>query len=179
MSEELKHFDAGKLIDYVWDLRAERDQLRAELSRIKAGQGEAVAIPDECPHMIVFDDTERSPLMFAGAGARDAALKTWEKISGSWNAHLFVRIERNSRDDRYPSVTVVAPPTPDATQVMVPRELLDRAIANLSLLDARPRSLCRDCADYNGVCPGGLDCDISALVTKLRALLAQSEGVKP
>lgn len=74
----------------------------------------ALTIPEECPHLIVFDDTERENMLFAGAGARSAALKTWEKISMSWNAHLFVRAERNSRDDRYPSaktapVAVVLP----------------------------------------------------------------------
>lgn len=63
----------------------------------------SLKIPDECPHMIVFDDAERESIMFAGAGAREAALKTWDHISRSWNAHLFVRVERNSRDDRYPS----------------------------------------------------------------------------
>ena len=65
----------------------------------------ALTIPEECPHIIVFDDTDREQLLFAGTGARAAALKKWEKISGSWNAHLFVRVERNSRDDRYPSAT--------------------------------------------------------------------------
>lgn len=63
----------------------------------------ALHIPDECPHLIVFDDADRQQLIFAGAGARESALKAWEQISGSWNAHLFVRVERNSRDDRYPS----------------------------------------------------------------------------
>ena len=83
-------------------------QLKAEIERLKGGQGEPVAlsVPDECPHLIVFDDTDRENLLFAGAGARSAALKTWGKISMSWNANLFVRVERNSRDDRYPSATV-------------------------------------------------------------------------
>ncbi|CAB4149769.1 hypothetical protein UFOVP555_29 [uncultured Caudovirales phage] len=63
----------------------------------------ALAIPDECPHMIVFDDADREPFMFAGAGARESAIKAFEQVSTSWNAHLFVRVERNSRDDRYPS----------------------------------------------------------------------------
>ncbi len=65
-----------------------------------------MAIPDECPHMITFDDADRRPVIFAGAGARQAALKAWKACSVSWNAHLFVRIERNSRDDRYPSAEV-------------------------------------------------------------------------
>ncbi|WP_167399155.1 hypothetical protein [Ectopseudomonas oleovorans] len=65
-----------------------------------------LVIPEECPHMIVFDDADRQPLMFAGAGSRPAALKTFEMISQSWNAHLFVRIARNSRDDRHPIAAV-------------------------------------------------------------------------
>lgn len=76
-----------------------------------------LSIPDECPHMIVFDDTDLEHMVFAGAGARDAALKTWDKISGSWNAHLFVRIERNSRDDRYPSATFVPAAQPQGVPV--------------------------------------------------------------
>jgi hypothetical protein len=68
---------------------------------------QALHVPDECPHMIVFDDADREPLTFAGCGARQAAMKTWEQISRSWNAHLFVRVARNSRDDRYPSADVV------------------------------------------------------------------------
>lgn len=63
----------------------------------------SLAIPADCPHLIVFDDTDRQQLMFAGNGAREAALNTWERVSMSWNAHLFVRVERNSRDDLYPS----------------------------------------------------------------------------
>ena len=60
------------------------------------------AVPEETPHIIVFDDADRPNEMFSGAGARPAALRRWEQISVSWNAHLFVRVERNSRDDPYP-----------------------------------------------------------------------------
>ena len=66
----------------------------------------ALAIPDGCPHMIVFDDAEVEQLMFAGTGARAAALRKWEAISTSWNAHLFVRIGRNSRDDGHPCAKI-------------------------------------------------------------------------
>lgn len=70
------------------------------------GEPVALAIPEECPHLIVFDDTEVASLMFSGAGARAAALKKWDAISTSWNAHLFVRVARNSRDDGHPCATV-------------------------------------------------------------------------
>ncbi|MGI9563836.1 DUF3850 domain-containing protein [Pseudomonas fulva] len=69
----------------------------------------ALAIPDECPHIIVFDDADSANEHFVGAGARTAALRRYEQISQSWNAHLFVRIARNSRDDRYPSAAVAEP----------------------------------------------------------------------
>ncbi|MND53809.1 hypothetical protein D3C80_448570 [compost metagenome] len=78
------------------------EDLRAILSQPAAqhqGEPVALAIPEECPHLIVFDDTEVASLIFSGAGARVAALKKWEAISTSWNAHLFVRVARNSRDD--------------------------------------------------------------------------------
>lgn len=91
------------------------DKLRALLDAPAVSA--PLSIPDECPHMIVFDDTDREHMVFAGAGARDAALKTWDKISGSWNAHLFVRIERNSRDDRYPSAAFVPAAQPQGEPV--------------------------------------------------------------
>lgn len=75
------------------------DMLRNPL----AEQGERQeAVPEETPHIIVFDDADRPDEKFSGAGARPAALRRWQQISMSWNAHLFVRVERNSRDDPYP-----------------------------------------------------------------------------
>lgn len=67
-------------------------------------------VPDECPHLILFDDADVEPIMFAGSGARRAALAKWEQVSINWNAHLFVRIEKNCRDDRYPCATLAAAP---------------------------------------------------------------------
>ncbi|QLG95314.1 hypothetical protein HZF02_26745 [Pseudomonas yamanorum] len=81
--------------------RQQHEELRALLDAPVVSA--PLSVPDECPHLIVFDDTDREQLMFAGAGARASALKTWENISRSWNAHLFVRVERNSSDDQYPS----------------------------------------------------------------------------
>lgn len=56
----------------------------------------------ECPHLIWFDDQDRKPIMLAGAGARRIALKAFKDVSMSWNAHLFVRVAKNCRDDRFP-----------------------------------------------------------------------------
>ena len=92
-----------------------RKELRALLDAPSVST--PLSIPDECPHMIVFDDADREQMVFAGAGSRDAALKTWEKISNSWNAHLFVRIARNSRDDRYPSAAFVPAARPQGEPV--------------------------------------------------------------
>lgn len=70
---------------------------------VQAEQGERQeAVPEETPHIIVFDDADRPNEVFSGAGARPAALRRWEQISVSWNAHLFVRVEKNSRDDPNP-----------------------------------------------------------------------------
>ena len=95
-----------------------------DLSRQAERQESAkLHVPEECPHMIFFDDADRQPLMFAGTGARQGALRAWGQVSIGWNAHLFVRVARNSRDDRYPSATVAAP-QPAAQQVDV--RLIDR-----------------------------------------------------
>lgn len=60
-------------------------------------------IPDECPHMIVFEDADRKPITFAGPGAKDAAFKAFGLQSWSWNANLYVRIESNHKNDDYPN----------------------------------------------------------------------------
>lgn len=80
------------------------DAMQEALAMLVAHEAQepSLSVPDECPHIIVFDDTDRAPIYFAGAGARKAALLTFEKVSISWNAHLFVRIARNSRDDIFP-----------------------------------------------------------------------------
>lgn len=88
------------------------------------------AVPEETPHIIVFDDADRPNEMFSGAGARPAALRRWQQISVSWNAHLFVRIERNSRDDQYPCARL-------ATQVnRIPAGLYAELEALRTLRDA-------------------------------------------
>lgn len=69
---------------------------------------DSAAIPSECPHMIVFDDSDRQPLLFAGAGARAAAELAWKQVSGQWNAHLFVCVAHNARDvHQYPVAQLI------------------------------------------------------------------------
>jgi hypothetical protein len=47
-------------------------------------------------YLIKFDDTEVSDETMFGA---ETANKRFEQISGNWNAHLFVKVASNSRDD--------------------------------------------------------------------------------
>ena len=96
--------DYAELQAVAWGHEGMAKAIQSELTKARE-----LLIPDECPHIIMFDDADRESITFAGTGARTAALKTWEQISASWNAHLFVRVERNSRDDRYPSARQSAP----------------------------------------------------------------------
>jgi uncharacterized protein YpiB (UPF0302 family) len=98
----------------------------------------ALAIPEECPHMIVFDDADVKPIMFAGSGSRHAALKTFEKISHNWNAHLFVRIASNSRDDKHPVAAVADMP-----------EIIDALKELLEIHDESQRLSERQCIECN------------------------------
>lgn len=53
-------------------------------------------------------------------------------------------------------------------------KVLARAIDCLEILNKRPRPMCRDCADEDGVCPhDGLDCDMRKLIADARAALSQ------
>ena len=71
----------------------------------KAVPGDSAAslvVPDDCPHILWFDDQDLKPVVFAGNGAKRAALEAYRQASMQWNAHLFVRIAVNSRDCLYP-----------------------------------------------------------------------------
>lgn len=97
-----KHDAISELVDFHLLNCTRIEKLEAELAELRA---RVVVIPDECPHLILFDDAEVKPIMFAGSGARKAALAKWEQVSIGWNAHLFVRLEKNCRDDIYPSLS--------------------------------------------------------------------------
>lgn len=62
------------------------------------------SVPMNTPHIIVFEDRDRDNLIFSGHHARLSALSTFERISSSWNVHLFVREKCNFRDDPNPSL---------------------------------------------------------------------------
>ena len=63
-------------------------------------------LPEEGSFIIVFDDASVEEEMFTGYGARDAALRRYDQISISWNAHLYVKIDSNSRDCTIPNADV-------------------------------------------------------------------------
>lgn len=82
-------------------------ELRLAVDKLQSVDGviSAESIPNECPHMIVFEDADREPITFSGAGAKEAAAKAFEKFSMNWNAHLFVRFKCNFKDEFfYPSL---------------------------------------------------------------------------
>lgn len=62
----------------------------------------AMADTDKVLYMIVFDDADRPHEIVVG-GKR--ARYRYKQISLSWNAHLFVKIDSNSRDERHPSAS--------------------------------------------------------------------------
>lgn len=118
-SLELAEVERGILLDMARRLIEDHDAARQEIASLRervqqleavgaGGVGSLVSVPDECPHLIWYDDQDRKPEMFASHGARDTAMKRFHMISQQWNAHLFVRIKKNSRDCPYP-VAVLAP----------------------------------------------------------------------
>lgn len=86
----------------------------------------ALVIPDECPHIIVYDDADVPNETFAGYGAREAALRRYEQISSNWNAHLFVQIDANARDSENPSARVQ-----DNSELVTARLLLEKAATHM------------------------------------------------
>ena len=69
-----------------------------------------VSVPPECPHLIWYADQDRKPEMFVGHGARDTAMKRFHMVSQHWNANLFVRIKKSSRDCPYPVADLAPAP---------------------------------------------------------------------
>lgn len=62
-------------------------------------------VPADTPHLIVFEDHDRENIIFMGHRARSTALSTFETISTSWNAHLFVREKCNFKNDQHPNIS--------------------------------------------------------------------------
>lgn len=98
------------------------DKLEVALSAQPAPerQGEGW-LPETGAYLIRYDDTEQEDELFVGQGARGAAQGRYEQISGNWNAHLFVKIDSNSRDCNTPNAT-----THPAAPVGVPDVRVDK-----------------------------------------------------
>ena len=70
------------------------------------GRDAALADCDQVPYLIVYDDVDQvNEQVIGGTRAR----YRFKQISGSWNAHLFVKIASNSQDEKYPSATLATP----------------------------------------------------------------------
>lgn len=139
---------------------------------------QGLSIPDECPHVIFFDDADRKPLHFAGTGARKGALKAWEQVSKSWNAHLFVRVESNTRDDIYPSATQHQASSGEDDQ----KHSRDELMSMISLLAnevERLNECVRDCVDDDMEDPDieiELCDETDQLVARARTLIGMASG---
>lgn len=95
---------------------------RAELSTLKAVQGEAVAWRD---HSVNYAKGEKCPA-------------TVETLQAAWGRDQDLMLDQKAEISRLKETVNqlrqkrASPPTPDATQVMVPRELLGRHLKKMS-----------------------------------------------
>lgn len=66
-------------------------------------------LPADGAYLVRYDDTDKPDEFFAMTGARDGAFNRYRQISGNWNAHLYVKIDSNSRDVKCPSAAFAPP----------------------------------------------------------------------
>lgn len=87
-------------------MKREIADLRAALAAVPASEP---VVPDnsEVPYLIVFDDQDQENELVIGDWR--AAIR-FKQISGSWNAHLFVKIAGNNRDDKTPCYAAAPAP---------------------------------------------------------------------
>lgn len=89
-------------------------ELRALLATPVVERQEPIGIEGMPQYLILFDDTERPVETMFG---EEIARKRYSDISISWNAHLFVKIDSNSRDAMFAknnATVVTSPPAPTA-----------------------------------------------------------------
>jgi hypothetical protein len=82
---------ARLLVEAVAALRPRLD------ATVTGGIPSGVQLPDKAAFLIHYDDQEKHAEIWTGEAAARARFKD---ISQQWNAHLFVKLESNSRDDR-------------------------------------------------------------------------------
>lgn len=85
--------------------RAGKDDVADEL---ESATSDFPELPEEGAYIIRYDDAEMKDVDIMGYGARAAALRYYEKVGINWNAHLFVKVDSNTRDHekRIPSFKV-------------------------------------------------------------------------
>lgn len=89
-------------------------------------------------YLIKFDDTEVPDETMFGA---EVANKRFEQISGNWNAHLFVKVASNSRDDACSGSNAKLASHYDALAAQ-----RDEGLAREAELERENRLLRHDCA---------------------------------
>jgi hypothetical protein len=109
--QALEH--AGQCVDpheLVWtEIDAALSLLRSALE-----QGEPEPVATDAVWLIHYDDADRRPEIVVGEkGAR----ARFARISHNWNAHLFVKVASNSRDDRYHGANIKLASIPPNTPV--------------------------------------------------------------
>ena len=82
----------------------EAHELSEQIIKLQAQQAQQAA--DDEYYLIFFADADCRPEIF---NSRSAALHRYEQVSTSWNAHLFVRLDSNSRGSSPPVQQVTAP----------------------------------------------------------------------
>lgn len=96
------------------DRMAATEELREILDAPVVERQEPIGIEGMPQYLILFDDTERPVETMFG---EEIARKRYADISMSWNAHLFVKIDSNSRDAMFAknnATVVTSPPAPVA-----------------------------------------------------------------
>lgn len=153
------------------DLKAERYALAARLAETIAALSAVTAERDRLRELSV----ERILLdVVPGDGeGHEVYAKSVEEVEAALTAEA-ERAEalEAERDQLRAEVEALTRLAQTEQQPVRWRRVVERLIANVEILDQRPRPMCRDCADCNGVCDSGLDCDIPALVEEARAMLA-------
>ena len=110
----MTHYEAAKVLRLERALvqpAALTEALSLAIAALSAQAAKPVAVawlPDDGAYLIRFDDADRKDEFFAMSGARAAAIHRYKQISQAWNAHLFVKIDSNARDESTPSLQLDA-----------------------------------------------------------------------
>lgn len=118
------------------ELSNDWDEVQALLAAPVVERQEAVGIEGMPQYLILFDDTERPVETMFG---EQIARKRYADISMSWNAHLFVKIDSNSRDAMFAknNATVYTSP-PELAELQA---IISRLTADVETMRAKNNEL--------------------------------------